>query len=195
MKKSLILLTFIFVTPFFTSFGIAIDYYPPLTKMQGRGITLTSPDEKGWFEFNPEGKGAALVKAGPTNHESYSIIITYFNSSSFKSENEFLDSVKKLNTGSPNRFKVLSRIAELNPSRGAYFVNYYSLAEDYGARRMPKDQTFALLEIMGFYTRHPDDPTRIIKVEYSYRYYPGHEDPEFKKKAEWVLNQVTFIKP
>ena len=195
MNKKIIFLCTLLIAAFSYSYGEAIDYFPPLTEMPGRGISLTSPDEKGWFVFDPDGKGAGLVKAGPTNTESYAITISYYDSSNFKSENQFLDLVKKMNTGNSDRFKVRKNKEELDHSRGAYFVNYYSLAEDYGAHKMPKDQSFALLEIMGFYTRHPNDPSLMIKVEYSYRYYPGHEDPEFKKKAEWVLNHAIFTKP
>jgi hypothetical protein len=172
-----------------------IEAFPPQTEMQGRGITLISPEEKGWFAFDPKGNGAALMKAGQSKSECYAIVITNFRATNFKSEKDFLNQIKQMNTENPNRFKIRSTKEELNSLRGPYFANYYGLYEYYGIHSMPKGNNFALLEKMGFSALHPNDPGLIIRVEYSYRYYPGHEDPEFKKKAQWVLEHATFTKP
>jgi hypothetical protein len=193
MKIMLFFLTAFLMVFSFHAYGSEIECLSPLTKIPAHGITLTSPDEKGWLVHDPDGKGAYLGKEGPTKSESYVISITHFNHI-VKSEQELLDSVKQMNTGSSDRYKLRIASAEFNRSRGAYFVNYYGLTEDHGAHQMPRGKDFALLEILGFYARHPDDPGHIIKVEYSYRYYSGHEDPEFKKKAEWVLNNAVFTK-
>ncbi|MDD5760129.1 MAG: hypothetical protein PHI06_13725 [Desulfobulbaceae bacterium] len=187
----------VFLTAFsFYAYGDEIDYFPPLTKMPAHGITLTSPDEKGWFVSDPDGKGAYLLKVGPTKSETYAIVITmHSNNHIIKSDDELLDYVKRMNRGSSDRFKYRLTNEEFNRSHGVCFVSYYGLAEDHLAPQMPKGKEFALLEISGFYARHPDDPGLIIQVEYSYRYYPGHEDLDFKKKAEWVFKNAFFTKP
>lgn len=195
LKIRLFFLIVLYIAIACSSYGGDVDYVSPLTQIPARGVSLTSPEEKGWFIIDPDGKGAYLAKVGATKSETYAIAITYFESINFKSEKEFLDSVKQRNRASSERFKIRTANEELNRLRGPYFVNYYSLAEDSGAHQMPKGKSFAIIEIMGFYARHPNDPGRLVKVEYSYRYYPGNEDSEFKKKAEWVLDHATFTTP
>jgi hypothetical protein len=170
----------------------ATDFVTPRTKLPGKGITVISPDEEGWLFFDPDGKGKHLAKDGATRIETYAINLNYHRSGNFKSEDEFLETIKQILTYTEKRFKLRSANVKLNPKRGPYFVNFHILSEDYEANQMPKDKKFALIEMMGFYARHPDEPSLIIMLQYSYRYYPGHEDPEFKKKAAWVIKNATF---
>jgi hypothetical protein len=176
------------------SYAAADDRLHPQTKFASHGISLLSPDEDGWVVFNPTGKDPTLAKYGATRIETYSIQISYSKSpsSARACERDFAGIAKRINTTVSDRFKVRVNRADLDLSRGPYFVNYYVLAEDYGAHGKPSTQQYALFEQMGFFACDPNDPDRLVRVEYSYRYYPGHEDPEFKAKAKWVLDRATF---
>ncbi len=112
--------------------------------MPARGISLVSPDEKGWFVFDPDGKGSSLVKSGPTKSESHAITITYMQSTGLESEKEFLDTVKQKTGSSDDRFKIREKNEELDRSRGTYFAKYYRLSEDHGAHQMPKERTIGV---------------------------------------------------
>ncbi len=188
-----LVISFLFIS---FAYGDSANYIEPLSKIPSRGICLTSPDEKDWFIFDPDGKGGYLAKAGPSKKESYAISVEYspVRSPGFKSKKEFLEWAKKYHNMDSERFKIRSTNVELDSSHSSYFVNHYILAEDHGANKMPKNQKYAMVEAMGFFACHPDNPNLVIKVGYSYRYYQGHEDPDFKKKAKWVLDQVTFTK-
>jgi len=172
------------------------DIAPQTTLPTPAGVFVVSPDENGWILFNPSGGGTAIVKHGPTKLESYGIDARSITVPKSRScEKEFPAAVKLLTAMDPNRFTPRLQQVEADSSRGANFVNYYVLVEDHGAHGMPKDQSFALFEVMGLMGCHPYNPDLLVTVDYSYRYYPGHDDPEFKKKAKWVLDRVTFKRP
>jgi hypothetical protein len=166
----------------------------PRTKFPRRGIILVSPDEDGWRLSNDTGTVISLSKYGPTKIETYLIEVRVNDiEHGLKCEKLLAGSVNGFSGGEVgDRFKIRMSQAELDPSRGPNFGNYYLLSEDYAARGMPANQRYALLEEMGFMACHPNDPRLFVRVGYSYRYYPGHEDPEFKKKAKWVLDQMLF---
>jgi hypothetical protein len=185
----------------FCSYTAADDRVAPGTKLAGRGISLVSPNEYGWLVLNRGEKGASvgvtrgliLAKYGPTRRETYTIQADYLKSAGSQCEKDLPGGIKApFNATAPERFKIRLQQAELDPLRGPNFASYYVLAEDYGAHGMPENEKYALLEEMGLAACHPNDPGLLVKVGYSYRYYTGHEDREFKKKAKWVLDHVMF---
>lgn len=196
LKFGYLIFTAIFMAIASHSYGDEGDPVSPLTEFQFPGISLTIPDEDGWLEFNPKNKDiTGFVKDGPNiKSESYVISVEIYNSTGLRSEEELLELVKNQSTGG-SRLKFLVSDAELDRSRGVYFVKSYMLAEDHGAHQMPKDESFALLEAMSFNALHPYDPDALVSVSYSHRYYPGYEDPGFRNKAKWLLDHAVFTKP
>ena len=171
----------------------AVDSLRPKTELQGGGVSYLSPDEDGWIVERSVKQWSLLGKYAANKAESYSIQMTHIKAACPASKEAFIETVRRsLQTTLP-RFKLRSTSVEEDKTGRAYArVNYYFLTEDYGAHKMPADQSYALLEAQGSYSCHPYDATVVEKAEYSYRYYPGDRDPNFKTNAQWVLDHVRF---
>ncbi|MHB8811120.1 MAG: hypothetical protein ACYC9M_14075 [Desulfobulbaceae bacterium] len=200
LTRRFIILTIFLLLTSRLSLAEALPYtepIPPLSQVPGKGILFTVPDENGWMLFDPDGKGSTIVKQGKSKIESYVISLDYYQQPNPKSENEFkeLYEILKQRELAPPRYRGLHADEEFNYSRGKYFLIFYYLIEDHEACHMPLGQKYLLLEVMGFLAVHPDNPDLIVRVAYTYRYSPGHEDHKFKEKAKWVLDQATFAKP
>ena len=178
----------------------AAEEIAPMTAVVVRGMSLTSPDEKGWVQS----RGAAEVtlgKLGPDGIASSVIRVRDIQSPCPATDEAFLDIVKRLNAKVPGRFRVRETNVELDKSRAipfrrkAPFANFHYVVEDSEAPQKPANQSFVVFETMGFVACHPVDPGLVVLVEYTSRYDPGREDKDFKPKARWVLERATFTTP
>lgn len=169
---------------------------PPLSQVPGVGVSFVIPNEDGWAFFDPNGKGATIVKSGKTKIESYVISLLYMKESSPISEGKFQDLYDKLEKDETesSRYKAHVIENEFSYLHNNSIVNFYYFIEDHGAIKLPNNSNHMLLEAMGIITVDPNRPDTLLKIAYTHRYAPGNEDPNFKEKAKWVLDHVEFIK-
>lgn len=169
-----------------------IKKIPPLTQVPGLGVSFTIPDEEGWMLFDPDGKGSTIVKVGRTKIESYVISLDSFQLPDSDTSYDFrkLYEASKKGEITPPRYSSLVIKDEANKSESE--ISFYYLVEDHQPIKIRAGDEHMLLETMGVFAKHPKIPNNIVRIAYSYRYAIGNEDPEFKKKAKWVLDQITF---
>ncbi len=171
-----------------------IEKIPRLSNVPGAGISFVIPDEEGWMLFDPDGKGAMIARQGRSKIESYIISLDTYQQSVPKTEDKFKQLYQVLKQGetSPPRYNPLVIEDRLRDSKNSYCIDFYYLVEDSQPKKLPVGDDYMLLETMGFFAVHPNIPNYMVRVAYSYRYAKGHEDPQFKTKAKWVLEQLTF---
>lgn len=171
-----------------------IEKIPPLSNVPGAGISFVIPDEEGWMLFDPDGKGAMIARQGNSKIESYIISLDYYQQPIPETEYKFKQLYQTLKQGeiSPPRYNPLVIEDHRRDFKKNYCLDFYYLVEDSQPKEMPAGDTYMLLETMGLFAVHPNIPNYMVRVAYSYRYAKGHEDPQFKKKAKWVLEQLTF---
>ncbi len=174
-----------------------IKAIPPLVRVPGEGVSFVIPNEQGWMFFDPDGKGATIAKIGQSEAETYTISLDIYDQDSQVSEQEFRQFYEAQKQRELDGPRYISRVAEdeVDKSKSHPWVGFYYLVEDHEARNMPSDQEFLLLETMGYLAINPENPGVILRVAYSYRYIPGHEDSNFREKAEWVLDHTEFYEP
>lgn len=172
----------------------AVKKVPPLAQVPGRGVTFTIPKESGWFLFNPDGKGATIMKSGKTEIESYGISLDFYRLPIPETALDFKEGYDKLTRAetSPPRYKLLAIEDNINEVDNRFNINFYYQVEDHQAVKIPLGDKFMLLEAMGLLAVHPSIPDYIVRISYSHRYSIGHGDPKFKEKAKWVIDNVVF---
>jgi len=146
--------------------------------------------------FNPDGKGSIISKFGQTKIETYSITLDKYKQAVPKTVLEFENIYQILEnreTQAP-RFKALKIIKKPIEPMGKYALGFYYLIEDNNPTKIPAGDDYMLIETMGYFAVHPYIPNYLIRISYSHRYAIGNKDPEFNKKAKWVINQVTLSK-
>jgi hypothetical protein len=171
-----------------------VQAIPPLVRVPGQGLSFLIPDESGWMFFDPDGKGSTIVKFGQSELESYVIALDVYDQNSEKTAQEFrelYEILKKRELAGP-RYAPRDVVDQFNASKDKPWIDFYYLVEDHEAIRLPQGQDFMLMESMGYFAINPHEPNVIVRVSYSYRYSPGHEDGNFKDKAKWVLDRATF---
>ncbi len=168
---------------------------PPLAKVPGRGVTFTIPNEDGWFLFNPDGRGATIMKSGETKVESYAISLDFYRVPIPETDSEFkkaYENLKKIAI-SPPRYKSLATEESFNSDNNRFEMNFYYLVEDHQAEKNPPGDKYMLLQAMGILAEHPSIPDYIVRITYSHRYAIGNEDLNFKEKAKWVMENAAYI--
>jgi hypothetical protein len=166
----------------------------PLSKIPGIGVSFVIPNEKGWMLFDPDGKGSFISKFGQTKIESYIISLDCYQQSIPETVSEFKKLYKVLEqreTESP-RYKPLLIQEQLLDTHNKFAIKFHYLVEDHQPKEKPIGYEYMLLETMGYFVVHPNIPDNMVRIAYSHRYVEGHEDPKFKEKAKWVLDQVVF---
>lgn len=172
----------------------SIQEIAPLTQIPGLGVSFKIPNEDGWMLFDPDGKGSFISKSGQTKIESYIISLDSYKQPIPDKESEFnqlYDTLKSREIEDP-RYRLLTIEEKPRDSSSKFAINFYYLVEDHQPIEKPTDQSYMLIETMGFFASHPNIPDNLIRVAYSYRYIKGHEDSNFKNKARWVLSNVEF---
>lgn len=195
-RKSLVYAT---ILMFLVSSGISFAYnrgekLNPSTEFEVFGFNIVSPAEKGWVTFIESPAELALGKLGDSKYESYAITASIFKLPSVNSEEDFLTCIKKARKDDtdPERFKILEDEENLSPEKGTYCVAYHTLCEDYSAAKMPRDKEYLLFEMAGFYWRSPFNPNIGMHVGYSQRCFPENQDPDFDKKAQYIIDQFNL---
>ncbi|UCB56623.1 MAG: hypothetical protein JSV30_05285 [Candidatus Omnitrophota bacterium] len=184
---------------FLVSSGISFAYnkrekVKPSTELQVFGVKFVSPAEKGWVKLVENPGQLALGKEGNSKYETYAITASLFKLPSVDSEEDFLACIRKgrKDDTDPERFKILEDQDNLCPEKGSYYVAYHTLSEDYAAAKMPRDKEYLLFEMTGFYWRSAYNPNIGIHVGYSQRCFPENQDPDFDKKAEYIIDQFKL---
>jgi hypothetical protein len=198
MKKFILLILIAVFSSVCNSYSSEPPYIknlPPLSKVPGVGVNFIIPDEEGWMLFDPDGKGSMIVKHGASENESYAISLDFYNQSQPKTVSEFqtLYNILKDREVKPPRYKSIIANENQRIDTGDYFIEFYYLVEDHEASKMPKNAKFMLMETMGIFAVNPEIPDNLVRVAYSHRYLPNNKDNQFREKAKWVLENVTFI--
>ena len=105
----------------------------------------------------------------------------------------FLDTVRRqkdLDTD-PNRFRVLVKEYNLEPSIGKYCTSYHVKAEDYGAARTD-GALFLMLEAQGLGCMHPNDPNFYFEVFASERSKPTEASSELRTIGDSFVKSFRF---
>ena len=136
-----------------------------------------------------------IVKHGKSKIESYVISLDRYKQPEPETVEEFNSLYNTLKTRelSDPRYKVLSAIETPINSNGNYYIEFHYLVEDHKASNLPKSTEYMLMETMWFFTVNPKIPDNLARVVYSHRYLPNNQDGNFKEKALWVLENVSFV--
>lgn len=92
--------------------------------------------------------------------------------------------------GSDARFTPVSSTFVSEPAQ-ATCVRYHMGVKDHGARNLGT-HPFLLLDVVGRYCIHPQDPATAVDIAYSIRHVPGYDAGSFKAEGEAFLDSLTL---
>lgn len=156
-------------------------------------FTLTAPADPGWQVLYRNVEGVMLRKAGERVDETYAAYVKLVALPKFASAKSFAAYVEREQNKDldPKRFKNPKRQSVLHDGRGDYCISYQASAEDWKARKRTRRNPM-ILEMAGFFCRHPKYPEVGIAFDYSHRCFDDQLDPQLQEKAKTAFEQLKF---
>lgn len=165
----------------------------PTERSYHRGFSLVPPNEPGWFILSKNRNELALTKeVGQKLNESYVIATFVTRLPQITSQNAFNDAVEKLDTNFSSRFTLLKYHIDPYHGKGEYCARSYMVANDNAAAQYSGEVKSMIMENIGFGCQHPSDKRIVIYLTFSYRHFPGNDDPALMDKAEKLFQSVEF---
>lgn len=169
---------------------------PPKPLIQ-KGFSFTPLDERGWYILGRNSFNIALARQGNSKDETRAIQGMVLKSNTFKSDDAFVQAVKKAqandtDSSNPERFKVISNDTVAREHKGEACAFSHILSEDHKAIKRSRGDGVMLLEIYTLVCRHPQNRNAVVNVGYSERYYPQQRSSDMESKANKLLESVNF---
>jgi hypothetical protein len=184
----------------------------PPERLVLKGYSLLPPNEKGWRMMSSTRSPyhLALTKPRTENYDKTIVYdetivieassIQYPENNQFQFNEEMLQliresSAKKLKA-SP-RYKRLKGELALSREQGMECIRGYTVDEDYEAAPVKASGKpgFMIIELVYISCFHPKDRRTGIRIDYSQRYYPNRQDPNFLDKANAIFNTIEVMNP
>jgi hypothetical protein len=159
------------------------------------GYSVVPPREKGWSILDRDNYRLILVKRGPSQNESYAAVAgLILLPSNLNNRDLYFEHIRLARSREfeSNGIRILSNQESMFDEKGDFCVRYRSETVAAGGSGVSDRPGSLVVEAIGFYCRHPAEPTVAVKAEYSYRHRPGNDDRELEEKAERFLKAVNF---
>lgn len=178
----------------------------PPERIALRGYSLLPPNEKGWqiSSSNQSPNHLTLVNHRIESDDETLIIeassLQYPNDSPSQFNEEIVKAIKESNANklkASQRYKRLKDDLVLSHVQGMDCIRGYSIDEDYEAApvKVSGKPGYMLLELAYISCFHPKDSHTGIRINYSQRYYPNHQDPNFLDKANAIFQAIEVTNP
>lgn len=182
------------------------DVQLPPERLVLKGYSLLPLNEEGWQTSSSTRSPyhLTLLKHRSENYDESIVIeassLQYPDNNQFQFNEEMLQLIRESNAkklkASP-RYKRLKDELTLSREQGMECIRGYSVDEDYEAApvKASRKPGFMILELVYISCFHPRDRSTGIRIDYSQRYYPNHQDPNFLDKANAIFNTIEVINP
>jgi hypothetical protein len=152
------------------------------------------PHGAGWIIPNRNATTLSFAKEGSGQDETYAVNVFVVEIPKLASREEFLAYIKsgrEKDTDS-KRFNIVQDNYAFYDGSEDYCIQYHSIVQDNAAQKRSNNKEAMLLEMAGFFCRHPQNKNTGIYFDYSHRYYSGHQDDKIVDMAKKTFNSLKF---
>lgn len=165
-------------------------------------FTFQTPQDKKWIILNRNSVETKLYRKGPNLDDRYFIKIGVMEdeklTENHSSVEVFINDFKKRwlkHFDDRERYSVISNDINHLPERGEFCLTYHTVIEDKNAQKhnwRPYGNEPMRIEKVGNICRLPQKKKTVIMYEYSFQYYPSHEDTHLQEKASNIFKLLDF---
>ena len=157
-------------------------------------FSFLPPQENGWIIRSQKYDKLHLFKQGSKDDETFVILAWSGQLPNFEREEDFINAVKAKFDRIPKQKRIKIIKSDFLPGDNSDFCFLiYEIMEDHSAYKYTTDRKdYMMLETFRRLCRHPTNKNIAISIEYSHRYYPGDNDPDFMSKAEMIFNNLEY---
>lgn len=170
----------------------------PAVEITVPGMTFLPLNEPEWLRLKSSSGGFSLAKAGAGRDETFAIEARAFPVDNPDASTTFAAQVKALNNARalPPRYVQRHHESALRRTGSLDCVRSYLDIEDRQAlkRSSPVVGTMTLA-VADHTCIVPGNPTRVVSLSYSHRHDPADADPQFRKKADAILDRARYEAP
>ena len=180
------------------------DVSLPPERLALKGYSLLPPDEKGWQIMRRTRSPIHVMLLNHRSENQDETLVIEASSNRIPENSQFneetLQLIREANArrlkASP-RYKRLKGELALSRPQGMDCIRSYTLDEDYEAAPVKASgkSGYMIIELVYISCFHPRDRLTGIRIDYSQRYYPNHQDPNFLDKANAIFNTIEVTNP
>ncbi len=173
---------------------------PELPPNTGRlaldGATFAAPEGGGWYVELRNPFHIGLVKPRTNLDETTVVEAQLFKLAQPVAGESFVQQIRQGEDQdtNPQRFTVRTHDVEAANMGNVICARSYYVTVDNAPHTASHSGRPMILEAASLKCRHPDDPRVGVSLTFSERYYPGDSDPDFKAKANQVLDSLELTK-
>ena len=167
----------------------------PDERIKIEGVSVLTPQGNGWYYKKVTPGKLILGKSGKNKDQSIAGLVALSRLPNIKNKEQFLKLISKQRARKPetNRFEDILNKEILSDEKDVFCVRYHAIYKDYGAKNLPKDADFLIIEDIGIACQHPYNKNIGVTIALSQRTREKNKVSNFKSIANDFIKNAKFI--